>query len=125
MEAKNDVTFEHLGAARLYNLTIRLDVKIMMAVIPAGEIRRLTEHQPASIFNISDVVKCTDAPPVGEAWITRSGRAVMFNIDGVRYISPLAQIKGMLKGERKYANISTIREMQPLTSTEPRAGVTS
>lgn len=120
MEPKTDVTFEHIGAARLYNGSVRIDIKTMQAVLPANEIRRLTEHWPASIFDISDVMKSTDAAPVGKAWITRSGKAVMFNINGVRFVSSLAQIHGMLKGERKYANVSAMRE-QTLTVTESRA----
>jgi len=35
----------------------------------------------------------------------------MISINNVRYVSPLAQVKGMIKGERKYANVST---MQPV-----------
>ena len=30
---KTDVTFEHIGAARLYNGSVRIDVKTMQAVI--------------------------------------------------------------------------------------------
>ena len=41
---KTEVTFEHVGAARLYNGSVRIDVKTMQAVIPAGEIRRLEDH---------------------------------------------------------------------------------
>jgi hypothetical protein len=106
-----NVTFEHIGAARLYNGSVRIDVKTMQAVIPAGEIRRLQDHWPASVFDISDIMKNPDAAPVGQAWITRSGKAVMIAINNVRYVSPLAQVKGMIKGERKYANVST---MQPV-----------
>ena len=51
-------------------------------------------------------MKNADAAPVGKAWITRSGKAVMITINDVQYVSPLAQVKGMLKGERKYANVS-------------------
>jgi len=116
-----DATFEHIGAARLYNGSVRIDIKTMQAVIPATEIHRITEHWPASVYDISDVMKNTDAAPVGNAWITRSGKAVMFSINGVRFVSPLAQIKGMLKGERKYANVSAMREAQPLAATTPRA----
>ena len=108
---KTEVTFEHIGAARLYNGSVRIDVKTMQAVIPAGEMRRLTDHWPASVYDISDVMKNPDAAPVGQAWITRSGKAVMISINNVRYVSPLAQVKGMIKGERKYANVST---MQPV-----------
>ena len=107
---KTEVTFEHIGAARLYNGSVRIDVKTMQAVIPAGEIRRLEDHWPASVFDISDVMKNPDADPVGKAWITRSGKAVMISINDVRYVTPLAQVKGMIKGERKYAHVAT---MQP------------
>ena len=51
-------------------------------------------------------MKNADAAPVGKAWITRSGKAVMILINGVQFVSPLAQVKGMLNGERKYANVS-------------------
>ena len=120
-----DVTFEHIGAARLYNGSIRIDVKTMQAVIPAGEIRRLKEHWPVTVYDISDVMKDTDAAPVGKAWITRSGKAVMFSINDMRFVSPLSQVKGMLSGERKYANVATVREKQPLAVTTPRAEVTA
>jgi hypothetical protein len=120
-----DVTFEHIGAARLYNGSIRIDVKTMQAVIPAGEIRRLKEHWPVTVYDISDVMKDTDAAPVGKAWITRSGKAIMFSINDMRFVSPLAQIKGMLSGERKYANIAAMREKQSLTTTVPRAEATA
>jgi hypothetical protein len=70
-------------------------------------------------------MKDTDAAPVGKAWITRSGKAVMFSISGVRFVSPLAQIKGMLSGERKYANVSAMREAHPLAATTPRTEATA
>jgi hypothetical protein len=38
----------------------------------------------------------------------------MISINDVQYVAPLAQVKGMLKGERKYANVST---MQPVGVT--------
>jgi hypothetical protein len=117
---KTDVKFEHIGAARLYNGSVRIDVKTMQAVIPAGEIRRLEDHWPAPVFDISDVMKNSEAAPVGKAWITRSGKAVMITINDVQYVSPLAQVKGMLTGERKYANVST---MQPVTTATQSAGV--
>jgi hypothetical protein len=95
----------------------------MQAVIPAGEVRRLEDHWPAPVFDISDVMKNSEAAPVGKAWITRSGKAVMITINDVQYVSPLAQVKGMLKGERKYANVSTMRPVQPLAATTQPAGV--
>jgi len=122
---KTDVTFEHIGAARLYNGSVRIDVKTMQAVIPAGEIRRLTERWPVTVYDISDVMKDTEAAPVGKAWITRSGKAVMFSINDMRFVSPLSQVKGILSGERKYANVAAMREKQPLAVTSPRAEVTA
>jgi hypothetical protein len=112
-----DVKFEHIGAARLYMGSVRIDVKTMQAVIPVSEVRRLEQHWPAPVFDISDVMKNTDAAPIGKAWITRSGKAVMITINDVQYVSPLAQVKGMLKGERKYANVSMMRPVQPMTAT--------
>jgi hypothetical protein len=41
----------------------------------------------------------------------------MITINDVQYVSPLAQVKGMLKGERKYANVSMMRDVQPVTAT--------
>ena len=124
-KANTAMKFEHIGAARLYNGSIRIDVKTMQAVIPSNEIRRLTELWPALVYDISDVMKNTDAAPVGKAWITRSGKAVMFSINNVRFVSPLAQVKGMLSGERKYANVSAMREAQPPAATTPRAEVSA
>jgi len=117
---KTDVKFEHIGAARLYKGSVRIDVKTMQAVIPVSEVRRLEDHWPAPVFDISDIMKNTEAAPVGKAWITRSGKAVMITINDVQYVSPLAQVKGMLKGERKYANVST---MQAITTATQPAGV--
>jgi hypothetical protein len=120
---KTDVTFEHRGAARLYNGSVRIDVKTMLAVIPASEIHRLTQNWPAPVYDISDVMKNADAAPVGKAWITRSGRAVMILINGVQFVSPLAQVKGILTGERKYANVSAMCEVPSLVTTTQRAEV--
>jgi len=120
-----DVKFEHIGAARLYNGSVRIDIKTMQAVIPAGEIRRLEERWPAPVYDISDIMKNADATPVGKAWITRSGKAVMITINDVLYVSPLAQVKGMLKGERKYANVSMMREVLPVTKTTNQAEATA
>ena len=120
---KTDVTFEHIGAARLYNGSVRIDIKTMQAVIPAGEIRKLRDHWPASVYDISDVMKNPDAAPVGQAWITRSGKAVMITINDVRYVSPLVQVKGMLTGERKYAHIAAMRPVHAVTTATQPAGV--
>jgi hypothetical protein len=62
-------------------------------------------------------MKNSDAAPIGKAWISRSGKAVLIMINDMKFVTPLAQIKGMLKGERKYANVSMMREVQPGAAT--------
>lgn len=124
MKANTEIRFEHIGAARLYGSSIRIDVKTMQAVLPAGEICRLKDHWPANIFDISDVMKDSDAAPVGKAWITRSGKAVMFNINGVRFVSPLSQVKAILKGESKYAHVAMMHEV-PHVAIEPPTEATA
>jgi len=125
----NQTLFEHIGAARLFGGSMRIDIKTMQAVIAKSDVSLLMDHAPVDIFDISDVMKAAgDADPVGRAWITRSGRAVMYTINGMKYISPLAQVKGIISGDRKYANVSILREMSggplPLTS-QAAAGVTA
>ncbi|HOT04313.1 MAG TPA: hypothetical protein PK069_09050 [Methanolinea sp.] len=125
----NQTIFEHIGAARLFGGSMRIDIKTMQAVIAKSDVSLLMDHSPVDIFDISDVMKAAgDADPVGRAWITRSGRAVMYTINGMKYISPLAQVKGIISGDRKYANVSILREMSggslPLTS-QAAAGVTA
>ena len=93
-----EVTFEHIGAARLYNGSVRIDVKTMQAVIPAGEVRRLEEHWPAPVYDISDVMKNSDAAPVGRAWITRSGKAVMITINDVQYAVSYTHLRCRRRG---------------------------
>jgi len=48
--------------------------------------------------------------------VTRSGKAVMYLINGIKYVSPLAQVKGAIARERKYANVSVMREIAERTS---------
>ena len=106
-------TFEHIGAARQYGGTLRIDIKTMQAVIARSDVMRLlVDRWPVDVFDISDVMRTAGEPsPVGRAWISRSGKAVMYLISGVKYTSPLAQVKGALSGERKYANVSVIRDI--------------
>jgi len=112
-------TFEHIGAARQYGGTLRIDIKTMQAVIARSDVGRLlVDRWPVDVFDISDVMRTAGEPsPVGRAWISRSGKAVMYLISGVKYISPLAQVKGALSGERKYANVSVIRDITRPTPT--------
>ena len=109
---QKETIFEHIGAARQYEGTLRLDIKTMQAVISRSDVARLLDRWPVDVFDISDVMKTAGSPsPVGKAWITRSGKAVMYSINGMKYISPLAQVRGAVTGERKYANVSLLREI--------------
>ena len=42
----------------------------------------------------------------GEAWISRSGRAVTLRIEGVIYSSPIAQVRQVANGSRQAAILS-------------------
>lgn len=120
---RQTTTFEHIGAARQYEGTLRIDIKTMQAVVTRSDVSRLLEHWPVDVFDISDVMHTAGNPsPVGKAWITRSGKAVMYTINGIKYVSPLAQVKGAVSGERKYANVSIMREIAgtpALSSSSP------
>ena len=103
--------FEHIGAARHYEGTLRIDIKTMQAVISRSDIPRLVERWPVDVYDISDVMRTAGQPEaVGRAWISRSGKAVMYTIRGTRYVSPLAQVNGVLHGTRKYAGVSVMTE---------------
>ena len=117
-------TFQHIGAARLFAGSIRIDIKTMQAVISRSDIPRLVQRWPVNVYDISDVMKTAGQPAaVGRAWITRSGRAVMYTIRGTWYVSLFAQVQGVLQGTRKYANVSIMREMPsgPLSLSSPVA----
>ena len=104
--------FEHIGAARHYEGTLRIDIKTMQAVISRSDIPRLVERWPVDVYDISDVMRTAGQPAaVGRAWISRSGKAIIYNIRSIRYASPFAQVNGVLHGTRKYANVSIMREM--------------
>ena len=118
MDTKPVLTFKHIGAARIYQGSIRIDIKTMMGAIPASAIQRLMERWPAEIFDISDIMKSSDAAPVGKAWIAKSGRAVIYRVNGILYVSSLEQIKAMIAGTRKYAGIAMMIE-GPSTVTIP------
>ena len=118
--------FEHRGAAREYEGTLRIDIKTMQAVIGRSGVGQLMSRWPAEIYDISDVMRTGGEPKaVGRAWITRSGRAVMYTINGTRYLSPLSQLKGVLQGTRKYAGVSVMTEapIAPASSSCHAEGV--
>ena len=112
---RQTTTFEHIGAARRYEGTLRIDIKTMQAVISRSDILRLVNRWPVDVYDISDVMKTAGQPEaVGRAWITRSGRAVMYTITGTRYVAPLSQVQGVLQGTRKYAGVSIMKEMNDM-----------
>jgi hypothetical protein len=47
----------------------------------------------------------------------------MILINGVQFVSPLAQVKGILTGERKYANVSVMCAIPSLVTTTQQAEV--
>jgi len=123
---RQTTTFEHIGAARQYEGTLRIDIKTMQAVISRSDLIRLLDRWAVDVFDISDVMRTAGEPsPVGRAWISRSGKAVMYLINGIRYVSPLSQVKGAVSGERKYANVSIMREISgsPVVSSSSAAEV--
>ncbi|HPF68257.1 MAG TPA: hypothetical protein PLC20_11330 [Flavobacteriales bacterium] len=123
---RQTTTFEHIGAARQYEGTLRIDIKTMQAVISRSDLIRLLDRWAVDVFDISDVMRTAGEPsPVGRAWISRSGKAVMYLINGIRYVSPLSQVKGAVSGERKYANVSIMREISgsPAVSSSSAAEV--
>jgi len=126
---QNETIFEHIGAARQYEGTLRLDIKTMQAVISRSDVARLLDRWPVDVFDISDVIEDRRPAPRRSAgrWVTRSGRAVIYLINGIKYISPLSQVQGAITGERKYANVSIMREIAGaspvLSSSSSPAGV--
>jgi hypothetical protein len=89
---------------------LRIDVKIVQAAICRSDVSRLIGDQAQVIvWDMTPIWNRTGEPlEVGKAWISGSGRAVMYIIAGRRYISPLSQVKAVIAGIRKTANISTI-----------------
>jgi len=74
-------------------------------------VQRLIERWPVSIYDIAEVIStCGQPEAIGQAWISRSGKAVMFLINGFSYVSPLSQVKGTLSGEKKYAHLAMMVE---------------
>lgn len=89
---------------------LRIDVKIVQAAICRSDVSRLIGDQAqVTVWDMTPVWNRTGEPiEIGRAWISGSGRAVMYTIAGRRYISPLSQVKAIVAGSRKIANISTI-----------------
>lgn len=100
-------TFEHIGSVKQSDGVLRIDIKSMQAVIGRSDVDQLLHHIPVDIYDMADVIcSCGEPEVVGKAWITRSGKAIMYRINGLRYVSPLAQVKGLLDGSRKFAHVA-------------------
>jgi hypothetical protein len=89
---------------------LRIDVKIVQAAIARSDVSRLVEDRSrVTVWDMAPVWNNTGEPiDAGQAWINGSGRAVMYQIKGRRYISPLSHMRATVAGSRKFANISTI-----------------
>ncbi len=101
-------TLEHIGAARVYGGSLRIDIKTLMAVIPRSGLTDLVTGNPTAIYDISDITRRGTELPIGRAWINRSGRAVMYDILGRMYTSSRDQVMAAMIGERKYAGVSVL-----------------
>ncbi len=111
----NNPIFEHIGSVKNAEGVLRIDIKTRQCVIAKGDVQRLIERWPVSIYDIAEVISTYGQPKaIGQAWISRSGKAVMFRINGFSYVSPLSQVKGVLSGEKKYAHLAMMVE-QPET----------
>ena len=101
---------EHVGCVKVSGGMLRIDVKIVQAAISRSDVARLLNtniHVP--VWDMTPVWNRTGEPiEAGRAWITGSGKAVMYIIAGRKYISPLSQVRAVVEGHRKTANISTI-----------------
>ena len=107
----NNPTFEHIGSVKNTEGVLRIDIKTRQCVIAKGDVQRLIERWPVSIYDIAEVINtCGQPEAIGQAWISRSGKAVMFRINGFSYVSPLFQVKGILSGEKKYAHLAMMVE---------------
>ena len=101
---------EHVGTVKLSGGMLRIDVKIIQAAIDRSDVSRLVDEQTrVTVWDMTPVWAGSGEPTeAGQAWINGSGRAVMYQIQGRRYISPLSHLRATVTGSRKFANISTI-----------------
>ncbi|HPA07908.1 MAG TPA: hypothetical protein PLK36_06480 [Methanoregulaceae archaeon] len=107
----NITTFEHIGSVKNAEGVLRIDIKTRQCVIAKGDVQRLIEKWPVSIYDIAEVIStCGQPEAIGQAWISRSGKAVLFRINGFSYVSPLSQVRGILSGDKKYAHLAMMVE---------------
>ncbi len=107
---------EHVGTVKLSGGMLRIDVKIIQAAIARSDVSRLVhDGAKVTVWDMTPVWSGSGEPvEAGQAWISGSGRAVMYQIRGRRYISPLSHLLATVAGLRKFANISTI-SWEPFT----------
>jgi len=121
--------FSHVGSAKQTDGVLRIDIKTMQAVIGRSDVYRLLDHTPVDIYDMADIIHSCGSPrAVGRAWLARSGKSVIFRINGFRYVSPLAQVKGLLNGTRTYAHVAIMLDEEVPRADAPRAcpaGVTA
>ena len=111
MRYNHRTIFEHIGSVKNSEGVLRIDIKTRQCVIARSDVFRLLEHWPVSIYDIADVINtCGQPDPIGQAWISRSGKAVMFRINGLSYVTPFSQVKGIITGERRYAHLAIMTE---------------
>jgi len=111
----NNLAFEHIGSVKNAEGVLRIDIKTRQCVIAKGDVQRLIERWPVSIYDIAEVIStCGQPEEIGQAWISRSGKAVMFRINRFSYVSPLSQVRGILSGEKKYAHLAMmVEQLEP------------
>ena len=111
MRYNHRTIFEHIGSVKNSEGVLRIDIKTRQCVIARSDVFRLLEHWPVSIYDIADVINtCGQPDPIGQAWISRSGKAVMFRINGLPYVAPFSQVNAIITGERKYAHLAIMTE---------------
>lgn len=121
MRYNHRTIFEHIGSVKNSEGVLRIDIKTRQCVITRSDVPRLLEHWPVSIYDIAEVINtCGQPDPIGQAWISRSGKAVMFRINGLSYVTPFSQVKGIITGERKYAHLAIMTE-RPESATPAQA----
>ena len=110
MSYKLQTQIKHVGTVKLSGGMLRIDIKIIQAAIARSDVSRLVEEQArVTVWDMTPVWAGSGEPTeTGQAWINGSGRAVMYQIQGRRYISPLSHLRAAITGSRKFANISTI-----------------
>jgi len=107
----NITTFEHIGSVKNAEGVLRIDIKTRQCIIAKTDVQRLIERWPVNIYDIADVIRtCGQPDAIGQAWISRSGKAVVFRINGFSYVSPFSQVKSILSGEKKFAHLAMMVE---------------